>query len=252
MKKLILLSFLLAATLIVNAQRGEGVTEARTQKHVEHLTEQLNLSEGQQAQLYDLFIARHQNRKTGGKKMRKLDQAEREAVKAERKAAKAEFDNQLASILTPAQLETFNNLPKGRRGEVGPKAGKGKRGKGKKGKAQKGKGKKNKANRSKATPEERAQKQTDRLTEKLALDANQQEAVYDLILNRATNNQKGTDWKALSKEERAALKGSKKKDKEAYEAELANILTPAQFETYQNLPKTKKGKKGKRGKKNKK
>ncbi len=251
MKKLILLSFLLVATLLVHAQRGGGNPEARAQKQVDRLTEQLNLSADQQSQLYDLFIDRHQNRKADGEKMKDLDQAERDAVKAERKTAKAAFDNSVAAILTPAQLETYQNLPKGRKGQ-GEKVEKGERGAHKRGQVQKGQGKKNKGNRQKAAPAERAQKQTERLTEQLALDANQQAAVYDLILNRATANQKGNDWKSLSKEERKALKGSKKEDKAAYEAQLATILTPAQLETYQNLPKGKKGKKGKRGKKGKK
>jgi len=243
MKKLILLSFLLVAALFVHAQRGGGNPEARAQKQVDRLTEQLNLSVDQQTKMHQVFIDRHQSRKTGGKKMQDMNEDERAAMKAERKAAKIAFDNNVAAILTPAQLETFQNLPKARRGKA-PKAGKGKRGE-----AKKGKGKKHKGNRQKATPAERAQKQTDRLTEKLGLDANQQAAVYKLIANRATANQNGTDWKSLSKEERAALKGSKKEEKAAYEAQLANILTPAQFEIYQNMPKKKKGKKGKKGKK---
>lgn len=254
MKKLILLSFLLVATLLVHAQRGGGNPEARAQKQVDRLTESLNLSADQQAQMHQLFIDRQQNRKAGGKKMKDISQEERAALRADRQAAKAAFDNQVAAILTPAQLETYQNLPKKGRGQ-GEKAGKGKRGQGqnagqgKRGQASKGKGKKNKANRQNATPAERAQRQTDRLTEALGLDANQQAAVYDLIATRAANNQKGADWKSLSKEERKALKGTKKADKAAYEAQLANILTPAQFEAYQNMPKKKSGKKGKRNRK---
>jgi len=211
MKKLILVSFLLVATLVVQAQRGGGNPEARAQKQVERLTEQLNLSADQQTQLYDLFLDRTQNRKANGKRMRDLSQEERDALKADRKAAKADFDNQIGAILTPEQFETFQNLPKGRRGKGKGKGAEGKRGGKGKGKANKGerggqgryggrggkaKGKGTKADRQKATPTERAQKQTDRLTEQLGLDADQQAAVYDLHLNRA-NNRKGQDWKNL-------------------------------------------------------
>lgn len=262
MKKLILFSLLMVATLFVHAQRGGANLEARVQKQVDRLTEQLNLSGDQQTQIYDLFMERQQNRKAGGERNRDLSQEQRAALKAERETAKVAFDNQVATILTPAQFETFQNLPtagkgKGQNAKKGGKGkgknvGQGKRGQANKGQANKGQGKKNGANRQKATPEERAQKQTDRLTEQLGLDANQQTAVYDLIASRAATNQKGADLKSLSKEERTALRANKKEEKAAYEAQLANILTPAQLETYQNLPKEKKGKKGKKVKKGKK
>jgi len=243
MKKLILLSFLLVATILVHAQRGGGTPEARAQKQVDRLTEQLNLSADQQTQMYQLFIDRQQNRKAGGKRGQDISQEQREAMKVERKAAKAAFDNNVAAILTPAQLETFQNLPKEGRGQG--KKGQAQKGEeGKRGQGKKGKSKKFKGNRNSATPAERAQKQTDRLTEELALDVNQQAAVYDLILNRATANEGGRNWKKLSKEERKALRGTKQQDKATYESQLANILTPAQFEAYQNMPK-KKGIKGK-------
>ena len=240
MKKLILLSFLLVATLIVHAQKGGGNIEARVQKQVDRLTEQLNLSPDQQTQMYQLFFDRQQNRTAGGKNMKDLSQEERAVIREERKAAKAAFDNQVATILTPAQLETYQNTSKGQRGEKGQKG-------------TKGQGKINKGARQKATPAERAQRQTDRLTEQLGLDANQQAAVYDLIVNKAATNQKGADWKSLSPEARVALRESKKKDKEAYNAQLAEILTPAQLEIYENSAQKNKGKvkkgQGKKGKK---
>lgn len=244
MKKLILLSFLLVATILVHAQRGGGTPEVRAQKQVDRLTEQLNLSADQQTQMYQLFIDRQQNRNAGDKNRQELSQEDRAAMKANRTATKAAFDNNVAAILTPAQFETYQNLPKGRRGQ-GQNADQGKLGR-----AKKGKGKKNKANRQKATPAERAQSQTDRLTEKLGLDANQQAAVHDLYAARAANHGE-KPGKDISKEERAILKENKKQDKAAFDAQMANILTPAQFEAYQNLPKRKKGKKGKKGKKKK-
>lgn len=252
MKKLILLSFLLVATLLVHAQRGGGNPEARAQRQVDRLTEQLNLSADQQTQMYQLFFDRQQNRTADGKKMKDLNQEERAVIREERKAAKVAFDNQVATILTPAQFETYQNAPKGQRGQKGPKGEKGQkatRGQGKNAKGEKGQGKINKGARQKATPAERAQRQTDRLTEQLGLDANQQAAVYDLIVNRAATNQKGADWKSLSPEARTALKESKKKDKQAYNAQLAEILTPAQLETYKNSVQKGKGKKGKKGNK---
>ncbi len=248
MKKLLVLSFLLMTTILVNAQRrgGPPSPEVRAEKMVSHLTTELNLSTAQQTQLKEIFVEQHQSRKAGGKNMRDLSQAEKEAFKAERKADKAEMDSKIATILTPAQLETFQKLEtekKANRGQRGGAKGQEGRGKGEKGQG-KGKGK----NKEKVTREMRAEKRTEKLTETLGLDANQQDAVYQLFLQQAPKQK--VDRKKLSKEERELLKAERQQEKAAFDAELAQILTPAQFEQFQNLPKKEKGKK--KGKKNKK
>ena len=53
----------------------------------------------------------------------------------------------------------------------------------------------------------------------------------------------------MSEEERQLMKENRKKDKTAFDAAIAQILTPAQLEQFQNLPKKEKGKR--KGKKNK-
>ncbi len=258
MKKLIVLSFLLMTTIFVNAQRrgGPPSPEMRAKKMVAELTTELNLSTAQQTQLKEIFAEQQQNRKAGGKNMRDLSQEEKEAFRAERKADKAAIDNKIAAILTPAQLETFQKLEtekKANRGQRGGAQGKEGRGKGKaknKGKGKKGQGKGKGKNKEKATPEMRAEKRTEKLTETLGLDANQQDAVYKLFLQQAPNQK--VDRKKLSKEEKELLKAEHQQEKAAFDAELAQILTPAQLEQFQSLPKKEKGKKGKKkGKKNK-
>ncbi|MFK7979450.1 MAG: hypothetical protein AB8G86_05685 [Saprospiraceae bacterium] len=245
MKKLILLSFLLMTTIFVNAQRRGGNPEKGIEKKVANLTTELNLSTEQQTALKEIFIEQQQSRRAGGKNMRDLDQAERAAMKAERKDARAAADAKIANILTPAQLETFKHLEtekKANRGERGAAKGDKGRGKGK------GKGKaKNKGNKEKATPEMRAQKRADKLTETLGLNANQQTAVYNLYLNEQPKAKKGKRGQ-LSDAEKATMKAERQQQKAAFEAELAQILTPAQFEQFQNMPKKgkKKGKKNKR------
>lgn len=236
MKKLMLLSFLMMAAIFVNAQRGGGNPEERAQKKVTHLTEALDLSTDQQAELKEVFIEQAENRKAGGKKMRDLSKEEKDALKAERKAAKAATDAKIAAILTPDQQAAFEKLEEERKGDRGPRPNaKGKKGeKGKKGKKDQG------------TLEERTQKKTDRLGEKLGLDADQKTAVYDLFLQNApTTNRKGI--RDLSEEERTALRAEGKAKRAAMEEELAKILTPEQLTTYQGLKK--KGKKSKKGKK---
>jgi len=242
MKKLVVLSFLLMATILVNAQRRGGNPEMRMEKKVAHLTTELNLSTEQQADLKEIFVEQQQSRKAGGKKMRDLEETERAAFRAERKEARAAIDAKIANILTPAQLETFNKL------EAEKKANRGQRG-GTKGDSRRGKGQGKAGNREKATPEMRAQKRTYKLAETLDLDSNQQTAVYNLFLKQKPRGEK-VDWRNLSKEEKQLLKENRKKDKAAFKAELAQILTPAQLEQFQNLPKKERGKGKKKGKKN--
>ncbi len=257
MKKLILLSFLLVAALLVHAQRGGGNIEAKIQKQVDRMTEQLNLSPDQQTQIYQLYIDRQQNRKASGKRGRDLSQEERDVLKAERAAAKTAFDNNIAAVLTPAQYETFQNLPKGQGKRGQGKKGLGGKGKVKKDKAQniknvnKGQTQNNRVNRQKFTPEQRAQRQADRLKTQLNLDDNQRAAIYDLYLNKGTV-EKRTDWKSLSKEERTALKEKRQQDKADFDANMVSILSPAQYETYQSLAKKAKKTKGTKGLKGKK
>lgn len=256
MKKLIMLSFLLMTTIFVNAQRrgGPPSPEMRAEKMVTELTTKLDLSTAQQAQLKEIFADQHQSRKAGGKNMRDLSQEEKAAFRAERKAGKAEMDNKIATILTPAQLENFQNLEtekKANRGQGGGAKGTEGRGKGKaknKEKGEKGQGKVK--NKEKATPEMRAEKRTEKLTETLGLDTNQQDAVYNLFLQQAPKQK--ADRKSLSKEEKELLKAGHQQEKAAFDAELARILTPTQLEQFKKLPKKEKGKKGKKkGKKNK-
>lgn len=213
------LSFLLMTTILVQAQRGG---EQRIHKKVNHLAEALELTTEQQIAVKDVLFEQQENRKAPSKKMRDMSEEERATWKAERKAEKAAVEAKITNILTPEQQVIYEDLKKERKEKWA------KRGKGKKGK------------RSKATLEERTQKKTDRLSEKLDLDATQQTAVYDLLLNNAPDK-KGKNFRELSEEERAARKAEFKEKKAFIEAELAKILTPAQLELYQSMEKGKRG-----------
>jgi len=238
MKKLLLLSIMLFSVLFANAQNQKATPEEMAQKRVNKLTEQLNLSSSQQTDIYDLYLNQILNRKAKGKKHSTMTKEDRMAFKADRKAAIADFENEMAVILSPEQLETYKSLKtqKNRRNK-----GKIRNTKGKKGKVHKSKVKSNKS------PEERAQKKVDKLTEKLALNASQQERVYTLLLNRTTKV-KGQNKKELSKEERAILKENRKQDKANFDAEMANILSPEQLDIYENMKAENKGKKKSKGK----
>jgi periplasmic protein CpxP/Spy len=80
---------------------------------------------------------------------------------------------------------------------------------------------------TKKTPEEKAAKITERMTEKLKLDDTQRQKVHDLYLSHFT------DMKAIresAKEtDKSALKEKIKSDRKELKAGLKNILTDEQF-----------------------
>jgi len=224
MKKLILLSLLTLATIFVFAQRSGGDPEARIQKRVNQLTEKLDLSETQQAQVSTLLTSQQASRVNQGKKRSDLTEAEKETIKVNRKAAKAEFDGQMAAILTPEQNELYKNLPKGKRKKGG----------------QKGKGKKTGGRKSSG---ERSEARLTKLTEQLDLSAQQQSAIKELMVSRKQSHEAFRKSKKDNAElDREAMKSERKAANAAYHAELEKILTPNQLETYEKLKAERKAK----------
>lgn len=77
----------------------------------------------------------------------------------------------------------------------------------------------------KLTPEERAQKKTDRLTEELGLSEDQSTKVYDIMVDHCkTMDELHAEMKAL----KMRMKAEREKTDEAIEA----VLTPEQLETF--------------------
>jgi len=241
MKKIFLLSIMLFSVLFVNAQKAKKTAGERAQNKVERMTKQLDLTETQQSQLYDIYATEFAKTKTK-KKGNEMSKEELKTFKAERKAARADFQNQVTSVLTDEQLAKYETMGKQR-----SKKGKGKgEGKVKPAKVQKNKARKN-VNQPKKSPEEKIQKRVNRMTEKLGLNERQQTQMTDLYASR-TPKVKGQAKKELSKEERQAMKEDRKLEQADFEAALSQILTPAQLETYQKMGTEKKGKKSKKGK----
>ena len=231
MKKLMLLSLLTLVSIFIYAQRGGGDPEARIQKRVDRLTEKLNLSEAQQVKVSNLLTSEHEARVNTGKKRGDLTDAEKEVMKEKRQAAKAEFDGQMAAILTPEQNELYKNLPKGK-GKKGGKRGKGK-----------------KVN-SKKSSAERSEARLTRLTEQLSLSAEQQVAMKDLMASQKESHQAFRKNQRNSSEiDREAMKVERKAAQATYQAELEKILTPSQMATYKEL-KAERKEKGKRKSRN--
>lgn len=227
MKKFMLLSFLSLITLVAFAQRGGGDPEVRLQKKMAHLTEKLNLSVDQQAQVKSLLTTQLSKRKAAGKKRGDMSEADREAMKVERKAAKAEFEAKMGSLLTPEQNETYKNLAK----VHGKKAGH--RGKGvhKTRSDFKGKG-----DGTRKTSAERTQQRVAKMTEDLGLSVEQQKQMTEVFASQHENRKMGGKAMAeLSEAERDALKAKRAAQRDAKQAQIEKILTVEQLATYQKL-----------------
>jgi len=112
------------------ASRKKGASkkspEERTQEKVAKLTEELGLSEAQQAKLTELMVNSKPSKKN--KTVNKdLSAEEREAMKAERKAAKEAYKTEFEAILTAEQLATYQKMKaerKDKRKAKGKKANK--------------------------------------------------------------------------------------------------------------------------------
>lgn len=214
---------IMVVSVFAFAQRGNGNSEVKMQKTMDRMTEQLDLSADQQAEVKELLTAQQSNRKSLGKKGADMTEADKAAHKEARKAQRDDFETKLSAILTPAQQETYKTMSKG--------------------KGKKGKGKGNKKGGQKSAAE-KAQKKVAKMTEELNLTPTQQAEMTELMATRPTGNKKDKEaMKAMSEEDRAAMKAAHKAEKEAFGAKMEAILTPEQLATYKEMEAEHKGKK---------
>ena len=113
---------MLLSVLFVNAQRNQGTPEEMAQNRVDRMTKQLDLTEDQQSQMYDLVLSQFQNRNANGKaNFSQMTQEEKDAFRAERKANQEAFSNGLSEILTADQMAKYKggsqSKKKGSRGK---------------------------------------------------------------------------------------------------------------------------------------
>lgn len=97
----------------------------------------------------------------------------------------------------------------------------------------------------KISPEERAVKQTERMTKHLELNADQQAKVKAIhVKYNKEMKAKGEEARTKAKKDKETRRAEMKKKHEAKEAELKSVLTPEQYEKWQI--KQKDNKKGER------
>jgi periplasmic protein CpxP/Spy len=108
-----LLGFMLAfASITAFAQRPNAnmTAEERAESQTKNLTEQLQLSEDQKKQVYDLSLSR-------AKKVEELRASQ--AERSEMRTAMETFNTELAKVLTVEQQEKYKTMMEDRRGMRG-------------------------------------------------------------------------------------------------------------------------------------
>ena len=88
------------------------------------------------------------------------------------------------------------------------------------------------------TPEERVEKRTARLSEKLGLDENQKSKVKEIMITQQKENQKVREEIKAEKEKlRAKIEENLKKQQEELKEKLKTVLTEEQFKKWEELQK---------------
>ncbi|MCE7059117.1 Spy/CpxP family protein refolding chaperone [Dyadobacter sp. CY343] len=115
MRKILFVFLLTFATVTAFAQRqgggGNMTAEQRAENQTKTLTENLNLSEDQKKQVYNLSLARAQ-------KMQELREKSN-GDRSEMRASMETFNNEIAKILTVEQQEKYKTMLEDRRGNRG-------------------------------------------------------------------------------------------------------------------------------------
>lgn len=203
--------------------------EQRQQKHLAHLTKELNLDAKQQAEVskilaekgrkaQDFKTQRDTHKSTG----EKITPEQREALKTKMQAEKADTEAKMKAILSADQYQKWLAMREENKEKVIAKTNE-KRGA-----------------MTKAAPEDRQQKHLERLTKELSLDTKQQAEVSNLL---AEKSKKAQDFKTqhdnrrsggekLTPEEREALKTKMQAEKADTEAKMKAILSADQYQKW--------------------
>jgi len=220
MKKVLLLAILVSSSLFAQAQKSKKSPEERAQERVEKISQELNLTDTQEKEIYALFLSEGKKGQVKGKSIRDLNQEERQAYINAKKEEKAIVYEKIAKILDEDQFATFQSMDKTRRPiRVNPSH------------AGAGKGKKD--------PAARIQNRVDKLTEKLQLSETQQDQVSSILTKRQDARKTKEENTDMSEEAKEARKAARKDAKAQLDAEMKAVLSAEQYATYQEEGKDK-------------
>lgn len=103
MKKLLMIAIIFSLSFTAFAQRGQqremSTPEQKAERMTNRMAEQVDLSEEQKKEIYNINLQNAQNR-----------QVEMEARRAEMEAKRAEMKSQIEAVLTPDQKEKWEEV----------------------------------------------------------------------------------------------------------------------------------------------
>ena len=222
MKKFLLLAILVTSSLFAQAQKNKKSPEERAQARVEKISGELNLTDTQKNEVYELFLSEGKREAVKGENIRNLTQEERQTYIKDRKREKATTYIKLAEILDKDQYAAFQSIERtGKPVRVKPPH----------------------ASQGKKNATERIQNKVDKLTEELSLTPVQQTQVKELLTTQQAERPNKKETKGeLTKEEKEAKKAAWKATKTANDAKMKAILNADQYTTYQANKPAKGGK----------
>ena len=206
------LLLLLATVFVLQAQKlGRNIDpEKMAEKQAAHMTEKLSLDEEQAEKVKAINLKYAELAKANQEKVK----AERETMRAERQKTQEAKKAELKEVLTEEQFAEMEKMHAARAEKVKMRKEGRHRGRGA-------------HNRKPMSPEDRAAKMTEKMTEKLGLSEEQARELEKLNLDFA---QKRQTIMEENKERRDANRESMQQLKEEQKAAMEKILTPEQME----------------------
>lgn len=200
--KFAIVAVCLIGGLTAYGQEGEKMTpEAKAEKMTIKLVEKLELDEGQKEKVEAINLEFVQS----ANKLKTNSEISDDDKKSEFKSLKEDYKASMKDVLTEEQFAQFSEMKKG--------------------------------HKSKKTLQEKARAKTDRMTEQLGLNAEQEAKLYDLNVKVAMKIQAIKKNEEFSDEKKKKFINGNKQD---YKRVLKSILTEEQMERLEELKKKKK------------
>ncbi|MEO1259278.1 MAG: hypothetical protein AAFZ15_10805 [Bacteroidota bacterium] len=222
------LLLLLIAVFAMHAQRADRQfdPEKMAEKQTAHMTEKLSLDEQQVEKVKAINLKYAEQAKV----QKEQAEAERATKRAERQKIQEAKKAELKEVLTDEQFAEMEKMQAARAEKV---------------KMRKEGRRKGQDNRKSMSPEDRAAKMTEKMTEQLGLNKDQVTELEKVNLEFAQKRQAIIE---KNKEQRAAGKESMQQLKEEQKAAMEKILTPEQMKQLEEIrPEKGQHRRGRRG-----
>lgn len=208
--------------------------EQRQQKHLTHLTKELNLDAKQQEAVGKLLTEKSAKAQGLKGKRTTMTPEEKTTLKTKMEAEKTDTEARMKAILSADQYQKWLTLREENKGKM-------------RGKMEEKRGAMGGEPMEKRTPEDHQQKHLAHLTKELNLDTKQQEAVGKILAEKSAKAHEfktKTDAKGdkMTPEERTAFKNKMQAEKADTEAKMKAILSAEQYQKWLTIREENRGK----------